>query len=257
MARTMIVTGGSRGIGAAISEAAAREGYAVAVNYVRAKETADKLVARIEKAGGRAIAVQCDLAKETDIKRLFEETVHQLGAPDVLVNNAGVSVSTSIADCKAEDIDFILGVNTRGPILCAREAVRLMATDRGGKGGVIINVSSISALYGGLPSDVIYAASKGAIDSFTLGLAKEVAKSGIRVCTLRPGLTLTEMLEADFGPGGAEKVAEKTVPLGRIGLPEDMANAILFLASEKASYMTGAFINVSGGREINVRSSAG
>ena len=258
MSKVMIVTGGSRGIGAAISRQAAAGGYAVAVNYTRAKDRADALVREIVSAGGKAIAVQGDVAKEADVERLFAETARTLGAPTVLVNNAGVSVSTSIADCKAADIDYILGVNVRGVILTARSAVRAMSKAAGGKGGVIINISSISALYGGLPQDVIYAASKGAVDSFTLGLAKEVAGQGIRVCTVRPGLTETEMLEPDFPePGQAAEVARRTVPLGRIGQPDDIANAVMYLVSDAASYISGTFINVSGAREINVKMASG
>jgi NAD(P)-dependent dehydrogenase (short-subunit alcohol dehydrogenase family) len=253
----MIVTGGSRGIGAEIARAAASAGYCVAVNYTKAKGAADALVEGIRAKGGKAVAVKADVADAEDVVRLFKETRAALGPVGVLVNNAGVGIPTSLADSRVEDIDRILAVNARGPILCAREAVRSMATERGGQGGVIINIGSISSTYGGLPNDVIYAASKGAVDTFTLGLAKEVAKSGIRVCCVRPGLTLTEMLDADFGPGKAAEVAAKTVPLGRIGMPADIANAVLFLASDAGSYITGAFLNVSGGREINVRMAAG
>jgi NAD(P)-dependent dehydrogenase (short-subunit alcohol dehydrogenase family) len=253
----MVVTGGLRGIGAAITRQAAASGYAVAVNYARAKDRAEALVEEIRAAGGRAIALQADIAKEADVERLLAETVSALGRPDVLVNNAGVSVTTSIAGCKAADIDYILGVNVRGLILASRAAVRLMSTARGGKGGVIVNISSISALYGGLPQDVIYAASKGAVDSFTRGLAKEVAAEGIRVCTVRPGLTETEMLDADFGPGEAAEAARRTVPLGRIGQPDDIASAVIYLASDAAGYVTGTFLNVSGAREINVKTASG
>jgi NAD(P)-dependent dehydrogenase (short-subunit alcohol dehydrogenase family) len=257
MSKVMIVTGGSRGIGAAIVRQAAASGYAVAINYARAKDRADALVREITSGGGKAIAVQGDIAKEADVERLFAETVSGLGNPDVLVNNAGVSVTTAIADCKAADIDHILGVNVRGVILASRAAVQHMSTARGGKGGVIVNISSISALYGGLPQDVIYAASKGAVDSFTRGLAKEVAEQGIRVCTVRPGLTDTEMLDADFGPGEAAAAARRTVPLGRIGQPDDIASAVIYLASDAASYITGTFLNVSGAREINVKMASG
>ncbi len=257
MSKVMIVTGGSRGIGAAITRQAAAAGYAVAINFTRARDRAEALVKEIGAAGGKAICVQADVAKEADVERLFAETASALGKPDVLVNNAGVSVTTSIADCKAADIDTILGVNVRGLILASRAAVRAMSTARGGKGGVIVNISSISALYGGLPQDVIYAASKGAVDSFTRGLATEIAKEGIRVCTVRPGLTYTEMLDADFGPGQAAEAARRTVPLGRIGQPDDIASAVIYLASEAASYITGTFLNVSGAREINVKTASG
>ena len=257
MAKVMIVTGGARGIGAAIVRSAAGAGYTVAINYGRSKERAEALVRDIAGKGGSAIAVQGDIAKEADIERLFAETTARLGPVGVLVNNAGVSVSTAVADCKAADYETIFGVNVRGLILCSRAAVRAMSTRRGGKGGVIVNISSISPVYGGLPHDVLYAASKGAVDAFTLGLSKEVAGEGIRVCAVRPGLTETEMLDADFGPGQAAEAAKLSVPIGRIGQPHEIASAVLFLASEAAAYITGSFINVSGGREINVKTSAG
>jgi NAD(P)-dependent dehydrogenase (short-subunit alcohol dehydrogenase family) len=257
MSKTMIVTGGSRGIGAAIVRKAAAEGYAVCINYARTKDAAEALVKDIVSKGGTAIAVQADLAVEADIERLFGEAMQRLGMPDVLVNNAGVSVSTPIADCKAADYETIFGVNVRGLILCSRAAVRAMSTSRGGKGGVIVNISSISPVYGGLPQDVLYAASKGAVDAFTLGLAKEVAGQGIRVCAVRPGLTETEMLDADFGPGQAAEAAKRNVPLGRIGQPHEIAGAVLYLASDAAGYVTGTFLNVSGAREINVKTTAG
>lgn len=255
MSKVMIVTGGARGIGAAIATGAGAAGYAVAVNFTQAGSAAAAVVAAIEEAGGRAIAVKGDVSVEADVEHLFAETTRRLGVPDVVVNNAGMSIGGKVADQSLESFERILAVNTRGVFLCCRAAVRAMSTERGGKGGVIVNVSSISALYGGLPGDVIYAASKGAVDSFTLGLAKEVAKEGIRVCGMRPGLTLTDMMTADFGRDGAEKIGAKTVPMGRIGQPGEMAQAVLFLASDAASYLTGSFINCSGGREINVRSS--
>jgi NAD(P)-dependent dehydrogenase (short-subunit alcohol dehydrogenase family) len=257
MAKVMIVTGGSRGIGAEIVRKAAASGYAVAINYGRSKDRAEALVREIAGKGGRAIAIQADIAKEADIERLFVEADRHLGGLGVLVNNAGVSVSTTIADCKAADYETIFGINVRGLILCSRAAVRAMSTRRGGRGGVIVNISSISPVYGGLPQDVLYAASKGAVDAFTLGLAKEVAGEGIRVCGVRPGLTETEMLDADFGPGKAAEAAKQSVPLGRIGQPHEIASAVLYLASEAADYITGSFINVSGGREINVKMAAG
>jgi NAD(P)-dependent dehydrogenase (short-subunit alcohol dehydrogenase family) len=257
MARVMIVTGGSRGIGAAIAKSAAESGYAVAVNYSRSRERAEALVREITTKDGKAVAIEADMAKEVDIERLFAETVARLGTPDVLVNNAGISIANTIADCEAADLDSILAVNVRGLILASRAAVRLMSRSRGGRGGVIINISSISPVYGGLPQDVLYVASKGAVDAFTLGLAKEVAGEGIRVCGVRPGLTETEMLDADFGPGKAAEAAKQSVPLGRIGQPEDIAGAVLYLASDRASYITGTSLNVSGARELNVRSALG
>jgi len=254
MAGVMVVTGGSRGIGAAVARLAAARGYRVCVNYQRAVDRAEALVAEIRAAGGEAHAVQADVADEADVERLFTTVDERLGRVEVLVNNAGIDHVCAFADLAAEDLDRVLAVNVRGPMLCARAAVWRMSTVRGGVGGVIVNVSSISALYGGLPRDVVYAASKGALDAFTMGLAREVASEGIRVCGVRPGLTYTEMWESDIGAEAATRMAATGVPLGRIGRPEEIAAGVLWLASPEASYVTGEMVNVSGGRELNVRS---
>ncbi len=252
--RTMIVTGGSRGIGAAVSRLAATRGYRVCINYRASAERAQALVAEIETAGGAAIAVQADVAVEADVERLFATVDETWGAPHALVNNAGIDHVAAFADLETRDMDRVLAVNVRGPLLCARAAVRRMSSARGGAGGVIVNVSSISALYGGLPRDVVYAVSKGAVDSFTRGLARAVAAEGIRVCGVRPGLTYTDMWESDIGAEGAAAMAARGVPLGRIGQPEEIAAGVLWLCGPEASYVTGETINVSGGRELNVRS---
>ena len=252
--RTMIVTGGSRGIGAAVVHLAAARGYRVCVNYRAAGERAQALVADIRAAGGDAIAVQADVAVEDDVERLFATVDEAFGRLDALVNNAGIDHVAAFADLQTADMDRVLAVNVRGPLLCARAAVRRMSTARGGAGGVIVNVSSISALYGGLPRDVVYAVSKGAVDAFTMGLARSVAREGIRVCGVRPGLTYTDMWESDIGADGAAAMAAVGVPMGRIGQPEEIAAGVLWLCGPEASYVTGETINVSGGRELNVRS---
>lgn len=257
MPGVMIVTGGARGIGAAVARRAAASGWSVSVDYRERADAAEAVVAAIEDAGGAAIAVQADVAVEADVVRLFAETRERLGAVTALVNNAGVDVPVTVADVTSAQLDRIFSTNTYGAYLCAREAVRCMSTSRGGTGGVIVNVSSIAALYGGMPGDVIYAGSKAAVDALTLGLAREVAREGIRVCGVRPGMTATEMWDdSDVSVEEIERRARELVPLGRIGTPDEIADAVLWLCSDGARYVTGAIVNVSGGREINVPPSA-
>jgi NAD(P)-dependent dehydrogenase (short-subunit alcohol dehydrogenase family) len=253
MAGGFIVTGGSRGIGAAIAKGAGARGWRVCVNYRAGEAQAQAVVQAIRAAGGDAIAVQGDVAVEADVQRLFERVDAAFGTLGVLVNNAGVDHEVAIADMEREHLERVFAVNTFGPYYCAREAIRRMSTVRGGAGGVIVNVSSISAVYGGLPSDVIYAGSKGALDAMTRGLAREVAQEGIRVCGVRPGIIRTEIWN---DPQDVVRLGELCVPMGRIGEVEEVATAVLWLCSDEASYVTGTFINVSGGREIHVRSSS-
>ena len=198
--------------------------------------------------------MQADVSVEEQVVHLFESAISELGGVTALVNNAGIDREVSIAEIDVGDLNRIFAVNAIGPIVCSREAIRRMSTERGGNGGVIVNVSSISSLYGGLPQDVAYAASKGAVDALTRGLAREVAREGIRVCAVRPGLILTDMFGDDAAKEAITQMAKSGVPLGRIGQPEEIANAVLWLCSDEASYMTGAIINVSGGRELNVKS---
>ena len=253
MSDVMIVTGGNRGIGAAVAREAGARGWRVCVDYRRHGAEAEAVAAGIVAGGGTAIAVQADVSVEADVERLFEETDQRLGRVTAVVNNAGIDLPVTIAEVTPEQAQAVFATNALGPILCAREAVRRMSTASGGSGGVIVNISSIAAVYGGMPGDVIYAGSKAAVDALTLGLAREVAGQGIRVCGVRPGMTATEM----WGDSGmtldeVEHRAEAFVPLGRVGTPEEIAGAVLWLCSDAASYVTGAIINVSGGREINI-----
>ena len=249
----MIVTGGSRGIGAAIARLAGERGYDVCVNYTAAADRAEAVAEEIRKGGRRAITVKADVSKPEDIAHLFAETDRQLGTVDVLVNNAAISIETAVADHEVETIRRQIDTNLLGPMLTTQQAIRRMATSRGGKGGVIVNISSISALYGGLPTDVVYAGTKGGLDAFTIGIAKEVAPDGIRVCAIRPGLIRTEIWDNSFGQEEVVAMGKRGVPWGRIGEVEEIANATLWMASPEASYVTGAILNVSGGRETFVR----
>jgi NAD(P)-dependent dehydrogenase (short-subunit alcohol dehydrogenase family) len=248
VSKVMIVTGASRGIGAAIARTAGEKGYDVAVNYTRSKDKADGVVSDIEKLGRRAIAVQGDIGKEEDIARLFRITDEELGTVSAVVNNAGVDYETAIENFELNKLRRVYDVNIFGPFIAAREAIRRMSTKEGGKGGVIINVGSISARYGGLPGDVIYASSKGAVDSFTIGLAREVGPLGIRVACVRPGLIRTEIFDSNIGLDRAVEIAKKSTMIGRIGEPAEIANVVLFLCSPEGSYVTGTIHDVTGGR---------
>ncbi|MBT5433420.1 MAG: SDR family oxidoreductase [Rhodospirillaceae bacterium] len=249
----MIVTGGSRGIGSAIARLAGERGYDVCVNYTASADRAEAVAQDIRSHGQSAIAVQADVSKPDDIERLFAETDEGLGKVDVLVNNAAISIEVAIADVDVDIMRSQIDTNLLGPMLTTRQAIRRMGTSRGGKGGVIVNISSISALYGGLPTDVVYAGTKGGLDAFTIGIAKEVAPDGIRVCGIRPGLIKTEMWDNTVGQEGIVAMGQRGVPWGRVGEVEEIANATLWMASPEASYVTGAILNVSGGRETFVR----
>ena len=253
-APVMLVTGGSRGIGAGVVRRAASKGYNVAINYAASKDRAEALADEVRAGGAKAITVQADVRQPADVERMFAETREGLGRADCLVSNAGVSILGPVSELPLETIRNIVETNYLGTIYCAREAVKQMSTDHGGRGGVILNMSSISAVYGGMPGDVIYAGTKGAIDSFTLGLAREVAGQGIRVCGLRPGITKTEIWDGEMDAEQVDALGRKAVPLGRIGEVEDIAAATLWLCSDEASYITGAILNVSGGRETFVTS---
>jgi NAD(P)-dependent dehydrogenase (short-subunit alcohol dehydrogenase family) len=248
MPKVMLVTGAGRGIGAATARLAAARGYAVAVNYRASREAAEALVEKIVAGGGRAIAVKGDVAVEKDVKRLFETVDSELGVLDVLINNAGIlETSMRLDEMTAERWHRVLATNVIGCFLCAREAVLRMSTRHGGKGGTIVNVASAASWLGSPNEFIDYAASKGALDTMTIGLAKEVAREGIRVNAVRPGLIRTE-IHASSGEPDRVKRLEDAVPMGRGGEPEEVAEAILWLASEQSSYVMGTFINVSGGR---------
>lgn len=244
----LLVTGGSRGIGAAIARLAAARGYAVCLSYRSNAAAADAVVADIERAGGEAIAVAADVASEADVLRLFETVDTRLGRLSALVNNAGIlEQQTTVLKMDAGRLQRVLATNVIGAFLCAREAVRRMSTRHGGKGGAIVNVSSMASRLGSPGEYVDYAASKGAIDSMTIGLAREVAAEDIRVNAVRPGVIYTDIHASGGEPGRVDRV-KSAVPMQRGGTAEEVARAILWLLSDEASYTTGAFIDVSGGR---------
>ncbi len=244
----LLVTGGSRGIGAAVCLAAAQHGWAVAVNYVSNKDAAEAVVGTIRDAGGEAIAVAGDVGKPEDIKSIFAQVDKHFGRIDGLVNNAGiVDVIQRLDEMTPERLDRMFRINVTGSMLVAAEAVRRMSTRHGGKGGVIVNLSSMAATLGGGGQYVDYAASKGAIDTFTVGLAREVAAEGIRVNAVRPGIIDTDIHAAAGLPDRARDIAPQ-LPMKRAGTSDEVADAILYLLSPHASYITGAVLDVSGGR---------
>lgn len=246
--KILIVTGGGRGIGAATCRLAGRNGFAVAVNYQRDEAAASSVVADIEAAGGRAVAIKADVACEDEVERLFAETDARLGRVTHLVNNAGITGRSQRLDqVDTATLKAVFDLNILGSFLCARAAVKRMSTLHGGAGGAIVNVSSAAATLGSPGEYVWYAASKGAVDAMTYGLAKEVAREGIRVNAVAPGMILTEIHAASGDPGRIDRIVPN-VPLGRIGTPEEIAETILFLLSDAASYVTGAVLRVSGGR---------
>ena len=245
---TMIVTGGGRGIGAATAKLAAQRGYAVCVNYLRNGEAAEGVAGEIRAAGGRAIALQADVAQYDDVRRLFEASRRELGPLTALVNNAGIlERQTRLDDMEPGRFARVFATNVVGAFLCAREAIFHMSTRHGGQGGGIVNVSSMAARLGSPGEYVDYAASKGAIDTMTVGLAKELAEEGIRVNAVRPGVIYTDIHASGGEPGRVERVKQQ-VPLKRGGTPGEVANAILWLLSVESAYCTGTFIDVSGGR---------
>jgi NAD(P)-dependent dehydrogenase (short-subunit alcohol dehydrogenase family) len=248
MEKIILITGGSRGIGAATARLAAAEGYAVCISYLRNRPAADSVVRDIEQAGGKAIAVAADVAAEADVVRLFEAVDAQLGRVTALVNNAGIlERHMRVEEMDAGRLARVLAANVIGSFLCAREAVKRMSTRHGGPGGAIVNLSSAASRLGSPNEYVDYAASKGAIDTFTIGLAKEVAAEGIRVNAVRPGVIYTD-IHADGGEPGRVDRVKSAVPMLRGGQPEEVAKAILWLLSDAASYSTGAILDVTGGR---------
>lgn len=246
--QVLLVTGAGRGIGRAVARLAGQRGYAVAVNFASSAAGASAVVADIARQGGRAIAVRADVSIEADIVAMFHTVDRELGKVTALVNNAGVMLPTPAASFAPDAVDRMLRTNVSGLMICLREAVRRMSPEFGGSGGAIVNLGSMAAKLGGMPGYTAYAASKGAVDSLTIGLARELAKAGIRVNTVRPGLTRTDMIDQAGGTAAVEQMARTMVPLGRLGEPEEIANLILWLLSPEASYVTGALYDVSGGR---------
>jgi NAD(P)-dependent dehydrogenase (short-subunit alcohol dehydrogenase family) len=245
--KVVVITGGSRGIGRATAVAAATRGFRVVVGYASNQAAANEVVSAIEGKNGKAIAVKCDVGNEADILALFK-AADEFGTLGALVNSAGiVGPSMRVEDMSAERIQRMMAVNVTGSILCAREAVKRMSTRNGGKGGVIVNLSSVAAKLGSPNTYVDYAASKGAVDSFTIGLGYEVAAEGIRVAAIRPGLIDTEIHASGGEPDRAHRLAG-AVPMKRVGTAEEVANAIVWLMSDDASYVTSAILDVSGGR---------
>ncbi len=248
MGKAIIITGASRGIGAATAKLAAARGYAVCVNYRSNEIAANEVVAAIEAAGGRAIAVRADVSVEADILAMFARVDAELGPLAALVNNTGVNDRQSRLEAiTAARLDRIFATNVKGPFLCAREAVKRMSARHGGEGGAIVNVSSAAARIGSPGEYVDYAASKGALETMTIGLAKEVAEEGIRVNAVRPGHIYTDIHASGGEPGRVDRV-KAMVPMKRGGRPEEVAAAILWLLSGEASYVTGTILDVTGGR---------
>ncbi|HSP23609.1 MAG TPA: SDR family oxidoreductase [Saliniramus sp.] len=248
MSKVMIVTGGSRGIGAATVQLAAEAGYAICFSYGASEESARKVVADAEKAGAKIVAVQADMGTEEGILKLFKASDEAFGRLDVLINNAGITGKISrVADLPADELRKVLDINVFGYMLAAREAVKRMSTKLGGDGGAIVNVSSRAAVLGGPGEFVHYGASKGATDTMTIGLAREVGAEGIRVNAVRPGLIETEIHALAGAPDRVERLLGG-VPMGRSGSAKEVAETIMWLASEGSSYVSGALLDVSGGR---------
>ena len=248
MSKVILVTGGSRGIGAAVSFKAAQLGYKVVINYRRDRNAADQLLNKLTSAGKYAIAVQADVSNEADVVRMFEDVTEQMGSLSALVNSAGVGGKHMlVADFDRENLELLMKVNVVGTMLCCREAARRMSTNSGGTGGSIVNVSSMAGTIGGRPGNSAYAASKAAVDSFSVGFAKEVGTQGIRVNVVRPGVTLTDMTSNVRDNADIRKSIESTIAMNRTAEVDEMAAPILWLLSKEASFISGSCLDASGG----------
>ncbi|MBC7200131.1 MAG: SDR family oxidoreductase [Pseudomonas balearica] len=248
MDKVMLITGASRGIGAATAQLAARRGYAVCLNYRQRADAAEQLAQRIRQAGGRAITVAADVADEKQVAALFAAIDREFGRLDVLVNNAGMlERQMRLEEMDAGRLQRVFATNVLGSFLCAREAIKRMSTAHGGRGGAIVNLSSVAARLGAPNEYIDYAAAKAAIDAMTIGLAKEVAAEGIRVNAVRPGVVYTDIHASGGEPDRVERV-RASVPMARGGQPAEIAEAVLWLASDQASYTSGALLDVAGGR---------
>lgn len=245
--KTLLVTGGARGIGRAVVRLAAQRGYDVAIGYRSARDAAEAARAEAEALGRRAITVQGDVAREDNILAMFEACDVALGPVTALVNSAGISVHAMSSDVSVDALQQLMATNVVGLMLCCREGVRRMSTANGGSGGAIVNISSMAAVGGGRPGAIHYAGSKGAVDSYTKGLASEVARQGIRVNAVRPGVTITDMTAAVRDNEEVRRNVEATIPMGRAGEANEIAEAALWLLSDAASFVTGAFIEAGGG----------
>lgn len=252
MTKVLLITGGASGIGAATARRAAARGYSIALNYRTRDAEARKVVAAVEAAqgkttGAKAIAIKADMANEADIVRMFEETTKALGPVTHLLNSAGISKQMRVDSYDAKVLTDLFATNVTGLMLCCREAAKRMSTKHGGTGGAIVNVSSMAGTLGGRPGSSAYAATKGAVDSFTKGFAREVAAEGIRVNSLRPGMVLTEMTEGRLKDPAFKAGIQKSIPMGRVGEAHEIADTVLWLLSDEASFITGAMLDASGG----------
>lgn len=248
MSRVLLITGGASGIGAAVARIAAPRGFSIAVNYRSRREQAEALVAELQAVGARAVAIAADVSEPSDVERLYARVEQELGVLGAVVNSAGIATpALRVADATPAELDKLLRVNVLGVMLSCREAARAMSTRRGGSGGVVINVSSMAATIGGRAGNSHYAATKAAVDSFSVGFAKEVAAEGIRVVSVRPGFTVTDMTRHRLEDAAFRQVIAETIPLGRPARVEEVAAPIAWLLSSEASFISGTCLDVSGG----------
>ena len=247
MTKVLLITGGASGIGAETARRAASRGYSIAINYRTRDAEAKKVVADVQAKGAKAIAIKADMASESDIVRMFEETTKALGPITQLLNSAGISARARVDEYDAKVLANLFATNVTGLMICCREAAKRMSTKHGGKGGAIVNVSSMAGTLGGRQGSSAYAATKGAVDSFTKGFAREVAAEGIRVNSLRPGMVLTEMTEGRLKDPTFKANIESSIPMKRVGKAHEIADAALWLLSDEAAFITGAMLDASGG----------